>query len=281
MGRGRNANLQDKTAREGELGFVMRNDRALGCVESAVPGATLEEKLRLLESRGMWLELINDGLDEKRLKSILGILPNFNTPIMSVQAYLQHNLRMLSANERDRKAAVHHLEETIKIASAVGAQNVVAVATYGKPTVKNPMQKCVEIFRHFGKLCAEFNVVISIEPLGKNRTTFLPSVLEVCNLVRDVGSGHVRLMADTMHIHTNGENVAETIRKYATEIMELQLRDTNSRPPGKGSIDFGPVLKVVREKFKGLICLEYHPSSDPHADFNSALEAVRTISGVR
>ena len=100
-------------------------------------------------------------------------------------------------------------------------------------------------------------------------------------MIHDVDSDYVRLMTDTMHIHANGENVVETIRKYATEIMELQLRDTNSRPPGLGGIDFGSVLKVVREKFKGLTCLEYQPSSDPYADFANALEAVKTISAAR
>lgn len=253
----------------------------LGCTEFAVPGDTLEDKLRVLESHEMWLELVNDGFDEKRLKEILKILSNFNTSIESVQAYLQHDLHMLSSKDMDRKAAVHHVEETIKIASAVGARNIVAVVTYGKPTTKNPRGKCIELFRHFGKLGAEFDVVISIEPLGRNRTTFLPSISEVYDLVQDVGSDHVRLMADTMHIHANGENVAEVIGKYAEDIMELQLRDTDSKPPGQGKIDFASVLRVVRRKFKGLICLEYQPGPDPYADFASALDAVKSISAVR
>ncbi len=229
----------------------------------------------------MWLELVNDGIDEKRLKKILETLSNFNTSIESVQAYLQHDLRMLSSKDSDRRAAVNHLESTIKIASAIGAQNIVAVVTYGKPTIKNPREECIKLFRHFGKLGAEFNVVISIEPLGRNRTTFLSSISEVYDLVQDVGSDHVRLMADTMHIHANEEDVAETIRKYAAEIMELQLRDTDSRPPGQGSIDFGPVLKVVREKFRGLTCLEYQPGLDSQADFARALEVTKVISAAR
>jgi hydroxypyruvate isomerase len=173
------------------------------------------------------------------------------------------------------------MEETIKIASAVGARNVVAIVTYGKPTIKNPREKCIEIFRRFGELGAEFNVVISIEPLGRHRTPFLPSTSEIYDLVQDVGSDHVRLMADTMHIHANGENVAETIEKFAPELMELQLRDTDSRPPGQGKIDFDSVLRVVREKFKGLICLEYQPGPDPRADFADALDAVKAISAAR
>ncbi|MCS4542125.1 MAG: sugar phosphate isomerase/epimerase [Euryarchaeota archaeon] len=255
---------------------------ALGCVEFAVPGNTLEDKLRALESHKMWLELVNDGFNKKQLNNILGILPSFNTPIKSVQAYLLHDLRMLSAKNRDRKVALSHVEETIKIASKVGAQNVVTVATYGEPTINNPMEKCIDIFRHFGKLGAELDVTISIEALSRDKTTFLPSISEVYRFVHDLGSDHVRLMADTMHIHANGENVAETIREYATEIAELHLHDTNSKPPGQGSIDFDPILKVVREKFKELICLEYRPSLDPYADFINTYEVVtKIISAVR
>lgn len=252
-----------------------------GCVEFAVPGDTLEDKLRILESRKMWLELVNDGFDEKRLKNILEILPNFNTPIMSVQAFLLHDLRMLSAKDRNQKVAVRHVEETIKIASKVRAQNVVAVATYSDPTIRNPREKCINLFKSFGELGAELDVIISIEALDRDRTTFLPSVPEIYHLVRDVGSDHVRLMADTMHIHANGKNVAGTIREYATEIMELHLRDTNSTPPGQGSIDFGPISKVVRGKFRGLTCLEYQPGLSSQADFTQALEATKIISAVR
>lgn len=257
----------------------MRKGLALGCTEFAVPGKTLEDKLRTLGSRGMWLELVNDG--KKRLKDVLDVLQSFDTSIESVQAYMLHKLQILSAKEKDRKAAVRHVEDTIKMASGVGAKNVVTTIAYGEPTIENQREKCVELFKHFGKLGEEFNVVVSIEPLGRDRTTFLPSVSGVHRLVQDVGSAHVRLMADTMHIHANGENVAEIVEKYASEIMELQLRDTDSRPPGQGTIDFIPVLKVVREKFRGLVCLEYQPGSDPLADIANALEITKVISAAQ
>jgi len=251
----------------------------LGCAEFAAPGKTLKDKLGTLESRGMWLELVND--DKKQLRDVLDVLQSFDTPIESVQAYMLHKLQMLSAEEKERKVAVRHVEETIKMASGVGAKNVVTTIAYGDPTIENPREKCVELFKHFGELGEEFNVVVSIEPLGRDRTTFLPSVSGVHRLIQDVGSAHVRLMADTMHIYANGENVAEVVGKYASEITELQLRDTDSRSPGQGKIDFAPVLKVVREKFGGLICLEYQPGPDPLADLASALETTKIISAAR
>jgi len=254
----------------------------LGCAEFAVPGNTLEDKLRMLEPRGMWLELVNDGLTDHRLKEISEVLPSFNVSIRSVQANLLRDLRLLGAREEDREIAVHHVEETMKLASRVGAQNIVAVATYGEPSVKNPIEKCIEAFKHFGRLGAELGLTVSIEALGKNRTKFLPSVSDVCSLVQKVGSDHVRPMADTMHIYDNGENVVEVLKEHASELMELQLRDTDSRPPGRGVIDFTSVLRVARERFRGLMCLEYMPGSDPYADFVRAYDFVnKLIAAVR
>jgi sugar phosphate isomerase/epimerase len=248
---------------------------SLGCAEFAVPGKTLKDKLRTLESRGMWLELVNDG--KKQLRDVLDVKQSFETSIESVQAYMLHKLQMLSAEEKERKVALRHVEETIKLASGVGAKNVVTTIAYGEPIIENPREKCVELFRHFGKLGEEFDVMVSIEPLSKNRTAFLPGVSDVYKLVQGVDSGNVRLMADTMHIHDNGDDVGEVVKKYFTELMELQLRDTGSKPPGLGTIDFAPVLKIVRGKFKGLTCLEYNPGPDPSADFNHAL---KFVSGV-
>jgi sugar phosphate isomerase/epimerase len=247
----------------------------LGCVEFAVPSKLFEDKLRTLESHKLWLELANDGIGKKRLTRILQTLSSFRVPVKSVQAYRLHELQLLSKKREEQRAAVRHVEETLKIASKIGAVNVVTTISYGKPDIEKPREKCVELFRHFGKLGEELTVVISIEPLGKNRTSFLPGVSDVYKLVQDVGSDNVRLMADTMHVHDNGDNVGEIVRKYSREFMELQLRDTGSRPPGLGTIDFEPVLKVVRGKFSGLTCLEYRPGPNPSADFEHALKFVK------
>ncbi len=253
---------------------------ALGCVEFAVPGKKLEDKLKLLESHGMWLELANDG--KKQLGNVLDVLQSSSTTIESVQAHQLHELQLLGANEKERKSAVRHIEDTIKMASEVSAKNIVVTITYGVPKVEKPRKRCIELFKHFGKLGKEFDVLVSIEPLSGDKTTFLPSVAEVHKLVHDVGSSHVRLMADTMHIHSNGEDVAGVVREYFAEISELQLRDTDSRPPGQGSIDFTPLLKVIREKFRGLTCLEYKPGPNPSSDFDQACKfTADIISAVR
>ncbi|MFH1820898.1 MAG: sugar phosphate isomerase/epimerase family protein [Methanobacteriota archaeon] len=257
----------------------MSKDWAIGCVEFAVPGATLEEKLEKLESRRMWLELTNDG--GRKPEDISGTFSSFKTPIKSVQANLLHELKTLSDSETEHKAAVRHVEETMRLASTVGAGHVVTTLAYGKPAAKDPRELAIKTYKKFSVLAEELGVTVSIEPLGKNRSIFLPGTSEVYGLIREVDSAHVRLMADTMHIHDNGDDVHDVIAEYIDEISELQLRDTDSKPPGQGSIDFERVIKMVGKKFNGLLCLEYKPGPDPNEDFIQACDFANVISAAR
>lgn len=258
----------------------MGKNISFGCVEFAVPGGTLEDKLGVLESRGMWLELANDG--GRKLKDISGALSSFKTPIKSIQANLLHKLKMLGDSKVEHNTAVWHVEETIRLASAVGARNVVTTLAYGEPAAKDPRRVSVETYKKFGRLAEELDVTVSIEPLGKNRTNFLPGMSDVYDLIREVDSTHVRLMADTMHTHDNEDDVYDVIVEYIDEISELQLRDTDSKPPDQGSINFEKVMKVVRKKFNGLLCLEYKPGPNPSTDFIQACDFVADlISAVR
>jgi sugar phosphate isomerase/epimerase len=252
----------------------------LGCVEFAVPGRTIEERLGLLESRGMWLELVNDG--NRNLEHVLTAIANFKTPVLSVQANRLHSLKLLSDDRGEREAAVNHVKETMGWAAATGAKNVVTTLTYGDPSAKEPYPLALELFREFGRWAEELDITVSIEPLGKNRTSFLPGVSDVFRLVSELGLENVRLMVDTMHIHDNGDDVVGVVTTYLDEISELQLRDTDSKPPGLGGIDFSGLMKTVVKKFRGLLCLEYKPGSNPHADFNHACDFVAgLISAVR
>ncbi|MEM3514538.1 MAG: sugar phosphate isomerase/epimerase [Candidatus Hadarchaeum sp.] len=245
---------------------------SLGCVEFAVPGRTLEEKLEVLESRAMWLELVND--EARSLESIQAAVSSFSVPIFSVQANKLHYLSLLSDDLGERRAAREHVEETMSWAAALGAENVVTTLAFGDPAAREPYSLALETFRGFGTQAEELGITVSIEPLGKNRTSFLPGMSEVHGLISELGMEHLRLMADTMHIHDNGDDVVEVVARYVDEISELQLRDTGSRPPGQGAIDFSSLMDVVVKKFKGLLCLEYKPGTNLRKDFDHACKFV-------
>jgi sugar phosphate isomerase/epimerase len=248
---------------------------ALGCVEFAVPGDGLQEKLEVLERRGMWLELANDG--NKRVGEVRELLATHSVPVRSVQAYRQHEFQLLAPERGERELARRHVEETIRMAAELGAKNTVVVICYGTPGVKAPRKACLGLFRDFGALGEELGTLISIESLG-TKTSFLPTASEVHWLIREVASENLRLLIDTMHIWSCGEDPARVIETYALEAGEVQLRDTGSRPPGRGEMDFTPILGSLRG-FGGLVCLEYRPGRNPLADFELACKTCGVIGG--
>jgi len=247
----------------------------LGCVEFAVPGTTLEEKLVFLEKRKMWLELVNDGTKTARmLRNSLSIT---RARALSVQAYRLHDLQLLSQDLGETRAALKHVRESVEMAANIGAGHVVTTIAYGTPKVPDALPRCIRIFRGLGEYAEEREVVVGIEPLGRKRTTFLPGLSDVVDLVERVDSDFVRPMADTMHIHDNGDPVHGVIAGNLHLLSEVQLRDTDSLPPGAGGLDFKPVAELLK-RYRGLVCVEYKPRKNPKSDFELALRTMKSLT---
>lgn len=236
----------------------------LGCAEFCLPGKNLEKKLEAARKHNLWVELVNDK------KKDLSVLNSFNVKVKSVQAYLLHDLSLLSRNPTIQKAALKHVKDTIEIASRVGAENVATVPAYGYEHITQPYKKCVEIFRELSNYALDYNIKILIEALSKKRTSFLPSLAEVRKLVKAIDRENVCLAADTCHIYDSGENVADVLKKFRDEILELHLKDSDSLPPGRGKINFKKILKICKNS---LLCLEY--KSDSKKDLEDSLKHLK------
>ncbi len=239
----------------------------LGCAEFCIPGKNLEEKLEVAKKRNLWVELVNYK------KRDLNVLSSFNVEIKSVQAYLLHSLSLLSKNAAIQKAALTHVKDTIKMASNVGAENVATVPTYGFEHAAQPHKKCIEIFRELSNHALACDVKLLIEALSQKRTSFLPSLAEVGKLVKNIDRENVHLMADTCHIYDSGEDAAVVLGKFSSEIIELHLKDSGSKPPGKGVLDFKEILKKCKNS---LHCLEYK-SKNLEKDLEDALKFISPL----
>lgn len=216
----------------------------LGCAETCLSGK-LEKKLEILGELGLWLELVNTGQRD------LSVLESYEVEVRTVQAYKLHELPWLSKKKEMRESADRHVLESVRIGEKIGAEYVLTVASYGFDLMKRPREECIENYR---KISKETDLVILIEALSPRQTSFLPSLSEVAELVGEIARDNVGLAADTWHVKESSEDVAEALRRSGQEIIELHLRDTNSKPPGKGRLNFEEVLKACTPP---LLCLEF------------------------
>jgi len=227
----------------------------LGCAEFCVPGKMLEEKLEVLEKYKMWLELANEK------KRSLKALSSFNVEVETVQAYKLHELHLLGKDAAIRKAALAHVKETIDIARETDAKNVL-IAIYGFNSVS--VRKSIEILRALSQ--SSMDIKILVEALDAKRTSFCPSLKEISTLIKKTGRENIALAADTFHAYESGENVCD----FKNEVVELHLRDTGSRAPGRGNLNFYEILKAYKNK---LLCIEYK-TRNPKKDFEAAAKFI-------
>lgn len=237
----------------------------IGAADLVIGCRTSEEVLSIFEELDLWLELAS-------LLEVTEVLDSYSVEVRAVQAYELHRMSLVSPSREERRAAVRHIQERVELAAKVGAERMVTVPGYGFAHAPRAWERCVESFRKLAEFASEYGVSIAIEALSPKRTSFLPSLSEVVALVREINRENVHAMADTLHLHDAGEDVAEVLATYRDEIVELHLRDSGNLPPGRGSMNFNHILSQV----KADLCLEYGRSDEK--TLREAVELVRSLS---
>ncbi len=111
----------------------------------------------------------------------------------------------------------------------------------------------------------EITIVLEALTAGENGDYPLTSCAQIAEIIKDdsVGSSPVglKILFDTYHLTNNGENLPESIRRFAGQIGHVQVADSPGRgEPGTGAINFPSVIKGLEEAgYSGVIAAEYRP----------------------
>lgn len=214
------------------------------CAADRVLGLSEEKVLGVFEELGLCLEAVFIRDPE--------LVECYSVEVVSVQAYDLHWLSLGAADEGERRRAVEHVAESMRLAAELGAGYVVTVPGYGEHP-PGAAEVCRRSYLELRSLTAELGVTVLIEPLSPKRTTLLPSLPRVAELCRELGEGF-GVLADTMHVLDSGGS-PEEIREVE-EVMEVHLRGAGDTPPGPGEIDFRRVLRAG-----AVPCIEYSRGS--------------------
>ena len=76
------------------------------------------------------------------------------------------------------------------------------------------------------------------------------------------------LAADTWHIQESDPEIVDD----DLDVIELHLRDTDSTPPGQGTINF---KKIIRALSPQMLCFEFHAATN--LDLIAAHEYIKSL----
>jgi sugar phosphate isomerase/epimerase len=121
-------------------------------------------------------------------------------------------------------------------------------------------------------------VILFLEAINRYEMDQLCTLEEALERVRRIGSGSLKLLADTFHMNIEEADLLGSLRRAAEHLGHVHLSDSNRQAPGHGHLDTAAVLKTLKEiRFRGCLSFEILPLPDPES---AARDAIAHVKGL-
>jgi sugar phosphate isomerase/epimerase len=177
---------------------------------------------------------------------------------------------LASPDRTVRQNAIDYVKQIADFAAGVGCPvMIVAPTACMKMTQwKDPREEwkwAVESIRMGGEHAGSVGVNLAIEAWNRYETYLLNRLDQCLTLLRDIGLPNAGVMGDTFHMNIEEESIAGSFRTAGRHLNHVHLADSNRAAPGKGHIDFLPVLQALKDiGYGGYLSFELLPAAaDP------------------
>ena len=164
-----------------------------------------------------------------------------------------------------RQKTQAYLEALIELCADLGGK----VLVHGSPHQRTIQEgwdqvKSWELARETWEICAraaeKHGVCYCLEALTTAETNFMVNLDQAFQMVDEINSPNMQAMFDCRAISNNTKTPLPQALEAALKtgkIRHVHINDPNGRGPGFGKLEFGPVIKVLREhQFTGYISIE-------------------------
>ena len=198
----------------------------------------------------IWDEPVNSTPSQQR--EFKKIVDNCGLVVVGLHSLLYTRPDLVvfgSPGTRDR--TIEYMKRLIHLCRELGGTTMV----FGSPKNRQRGQMGVEdafsiataFFFKLSEEAKKYNVLLCIEPLGKNESDFITSSHEGMELVSRVNHSNFRLHLDAKAMITSKENYAEIFTKYISDLKHFHVGDPGLAPPGSTGVDHSIIGKALRE----------------------------------
>jgi sugar phosphate isomerase/epimerase len=252
----------------------------ISCQEQLLPGATLPEKWAFaadagydaIELRGKGGFGFRERLPELRAAARAGV------PMPTVCVEMPHFIGAFDTGLR--RDAIAQLRSQLSVIAELGGRGAMTPASWGMfsrrlPPFEPPRSEeddrevLLEALTSLGEHAASEGVDVYLEPLNRYEDHMVNRLDQAVDLVRAVGNGHVKVVADTFHMNIEEDDPAAALRRAVPYLGHVQVSDSNRLQPGAGHLNWRAVLKEL-EDYDGYLAVECRLRGEP-------ADAVRSV----
>jgi len=181
-----------------------------------------------------------------------------------------------------RRQALERLRAHVDLAAEIGSAVTIGSVS-GRLGLEEPerSQRRAAALDALAELCRyahACSVTILLEPLNRYECDYLNTVADVLNVAEEVGAPNLKLLADTFHMNIEETDIAAALAAAGPRLGHVHLADSNRQAPGRGHLDFAPVLaSLARSGYRGFLSFEILPVPDP---LTAAQQGIRTVQAL-
>ncbi len=225
-----------------------------------------------------------DRLDRDSLCSSLSRLNLRVFAIATGQTYYSDGFSLFNDDASLRRQAVERMKGHIDLAAELGSMVIIGGV---RGTVQTADIERQEAIRNQGLQaiaeCVQYaereGVTLLLEPINRYETNVVNTLEEGLQLIRDIGSRHLRLLPDTFHMNIEEASISKNIAAAGDAVGYVHFADSNRLAPGWGHLDFKQVLSALHGAgYAGPIGIEILPGPDDYASAAQAIRFVRELS---
>ncbi|MCK4293998.1 MAG: sugar phosphate isomerase/epimerase [Planctomycetes bacterium] len=162
----------------------------------------------------------------------------------------EHN--PISADAKNRQAAVEHLKWAIDCSAALGS-GVLCGPFYqplgvfsGEAPTEDEKQRAAEVHSKAAEVAAAANLPLSVEFLNRFECYFLNTMADAADYVKRVNHPNVGVLYDTFHANIEEQDPVGCITGHIDVINHVHISENDRGTPGKGHIDWPGTFKALR-----------------------------------
>lgn len=232
------------------------------------------ETLRELSFWGVELNMSDPRSFEP--KAVLDFLREFDLKLSMFATGLtakQAGLSLSHPTESVRRESVERCRQILDWVAGSEAGVIVGflkggVAQDGEEARKRFARSLAEIIPR----AEERSVTLLVEATNRYESSVANTLEETAGFLRDYSARYAQILPDTFHMNIEETDMFESMRSHRYRFNSLHLSDNNRLFPGFGAIDFGNVIRFLKEiDYRGRLAIEGNVRKDIESDLRASI----------
>jgi sugar phosphate isomerase/epimerase len=208
-----------------------------------------------------------DVLDPQEVKKLC---EDHEIKVSSICSIYTEERDLASPDPTVRKNALSYVKRVADLAAGTGSPVMIIAPTACMKLKgwKDPAEErkwAIEGLQKGGEYANSVGVGITIEAWNRYETYWLNRLDQCLDIIRELDLENVGVMGDTFHMNIDESSIADALRLAGSRLTHVHLADSNRAAPGKGHLDFKPILQALKDiNYGGYLTFELLPASaDP------------------